>query len=64
MVEYKIKFYDGETVVFRYKDEDNKCTCVLMLVLKFIWKNILYKLKNREYTDCAKKDKFRHMKNV
>ena len=38
ITEYRIKSYDGETVVFWYKDEDNKRIELSMLVLEFIGK--------------------------
>ncbi|MGL5694369.1 MAG: IS91 family transposase [Peptostreptococcaceae bacterium] len=38
IAEYRIKSYDGETVVFWYKDEDNKRIDISMPVLEFIGK--------------------------
>lgn len=38
IAEYRIKSYDGETVVFWYKDEDNKRIELSMPVLEFIGK--------------------------
>lgn len=38
IAEYRIKSYDGETVVFWYKDEDNERIDISMLVLEFIGK--------------------------